>query len=402
MELVAGVGLVQLARLFELVAHVGVLGVGQGGSGLDGVNAGLVKGHGVKAGKEADIPDDGLVVLVVAVAVGAHVNGQADVEARAAVHDGLGVLGDLVVKHLSGLVVVRADGVLVAHGDAAAAAHALAVVDAGHVDLANLAVGKLMLVGLVKREGAVRADLLALAAPDAPLLRDAGLAGGMLLHLACARAAAHAQVLHGAAKAGLLVALEVGEADDHVGIHEGAADLGVLDVLAALDGHLDLVQAPEAVGDDGVASGLEGVEAVGVGTVQVVQGVLATTYVERVAVGDERLAAQLAYHVHDGAGIVGPQVAEVARLSQVHLDGDELVLKVNLADAGCLDEPLELVGQAIAHVRVQVAEVDLRRLHALSSRWWCPLRRPLSRATATRLSHPGAAPSQAFGKSRSA
>ena len=169
-ELVVRVVLVELAGGLELVAHARELGVRQRGLLLDGIDAGLVERDRVEARKEADVTDDGLVVLVVAVAVGAHVNGQADVEARAAVHDGLGVLGDLVVKHLSGLVVVRADGVLVAHGDAAAAAHALAVVDAGHVDLANLAVGKLMLVGLVKREGAVGADLLALAAPDAPLL----------------------------------------------------------------------------------------------------------------------------------------------------------------------------------------------------------------------------------------
>ena len=181
----------------------------------------------------------------------------------------------------------------------------------------------------------------------------------MLLHLAGARAAAHAEVLHGAAEARLLVALEVRETDDDVRVHERAADLGVLHVLAARHGHLDLVEALEAVGDDRVTAGLERVEAIGVGGVEVVERVLASAHVERVAVRDERLAAQLAYHVHDGAGVVGAQVAEVARLAQVHLDGNELVLEVDLTDSRPLDEALELVGKTVSHVRVKVAEVHL-------------------------------------------
>ena len=281
-------------------------------------------------------------------------------EAGPAVNHGLGVLGNLVVEHLDGLVVVGRDGVLVAHGDAAAAAHAAIVVDVRHVDLARLAVGARARAYLVEAEGVVRADLGALAAADALLDVDAGLSRGVLLHLARARAAAHAQVLHAAAKAGLLVTLEVREADHDVGVHEGATDLGVLDVLAAHDGHLHLVEALEAVGDDGVAAGLKRVEAVGVGAVQVVERVLAAAHVERIAVGDEGFAAQLAHDVDDDAGVVGAQVGQVARLAEVHLDGDELVLHVDLLDARPAHEAVELLGQVGLAVRAHVGEVDLR------------------------------------------
>ena len=282
-------------------------------------------------------------------------------EAGPAVHHGLGVLGDLVVEHLGGLVIVGRDGVLVAHGDAAAAAHAAVAVDVRHVNLARLAVGARARADLVEAEGVVRADLGALAAADALLDVDAGFSRGVLLHLARTATAAHAQVLHAATESSLLVTLEVREADHDVGVHEGAADLGVLDVLASHHGHLHLVEALEAVGDDGVAAGLERVEAIGVRAVQVVERVLAAAHVERVAVGDEGFAAQLAHDVDDDAGVVGAQVGQVARLAEVHLDGDELVLHVNLLDARLAHEVVELLGQVGLAVRAHVGEVDLRR-----------------------------------------
>ena len=128
------------------------------------------------------------------------------------------------------------------------------MVDGGHVHRAGVAVGKLALTGVVERDGVVRADLFAGMAANAALGRDARLAGGVLLHLAGTTAAAHAQVLHGTAKAGLFMALKVREADHDVGIHECLADLGLVHVLAALDRDECLVGTLEAVGDDDLAA----------------------------------------------------------------------------------------------------------------------------------------------------
>ena len=87
--------------------------------------------------------------------------------------------------------------------------------------------------------------------------------------------------------------------------------------------------------------------------------VFAATDVERVAVGEEGLAAQLLHDVRDGAGVVGAQKAQIAQLAKVDLDSDELVLKVDLLNAGAADEALELVELALAAVRAQVGEVHL-------------------------------------------
>ena len=280
-------------------------------------------------------------------------------EARAAVDDGLGVLGDLAVEHVGRGVIAGLDAVLVACRNAASAAHAAIVVDSGHVHRASSAAGKLALAGAVERDSVVRADLFAGTAANAVLGRDVRLAGGMLLHLAGTAAASHTQVLHGAAKAGLLMALKVGETDHNVGVHECLADLGLVHVLTALDRNECLIGALEAVGDDNLtARGIRG-EAVLVGGVDVLERVFAATDVERVAVGEEGLATQLLHDVRDGTGVVGAQKAQVAQLAKVNLDGDELVLKVDLLNTGAANEALELVELALASMRAQVGEVHL-------------------------------------------
>ena len=149
------------------------------------------------------------------------------------------------------------------------------------------------------------------------------------------------------------------EADHTVRVHEGVADLGLPHVLAVLHGHEGLVRALEAVGDDHLAAGGVGREAVLVGAVDVLERVLAAAHVERVAVREEGLAAQLLDHVGDSARIVGPQEAEVAQLAKVDLDGNELVLEVDLLDARLSDKSLELVELALLGVRAQVGVVDL-------------------------------------------
>ena len=155
------------------------------------------------------------------------------------------------------------------------------------------------------------------------------------------------------------MALKVGEANHDIGIHERLTDLSLVHVLAALDRDKRLVSALEAVGDDDLATrGIRG-KAVLVGGVDVLERVFAATDIERVAVSEEGLAAQLLHHVRDGAGVVGAQKAQVAQLTKVNLDGDELVLKVDLFDTGVTDEALELVELALASMRAQVGEVHL-------------------------------------------
>ena len=161
-----------------------------------------------------------------------------------------------------------------------------------------------------------------------------------------------------AADAGHLVALEVRERDDHVGVYERAADVRLLHVLAVgeRDGHV--VRALESVGDDDVAARGEGGESILVGDVDMVERVLALADVERVGVREEGTAAALAHEVHERLHPVRAQVAHVAGLAEVELDGDELVGEVDLAESGGLQQARELLLQVLGVRAAEVGEVD--------------------------------------------
>ena len=222
---------------------------------------------------------------------------------------------------------------------------------------AGLAVGD---VGRV-----VGADLDAAAAADAGVLVDERLARGVHLHLAGAGTAAHADVLQRATEAGAFVPLEVGQGDEHVSVHDGAANLGFLHIGAALHGDQGLVGAFQAIGDDDMAAGGKRRETVGVGRVDVVQRVLAPADVQRVAVGQERLAAQFLDDLGDHRRVVGAQESQVARLTKMDFDGGEFVGKVDLADPGGLDEPFEFLGQVLVKRCAQIGEIYFGCRHGM-------------------------------------
>ena len=328
------------------------LAVGQRGGVQAGICTGLIQCHRVKGGKHADIRQDGGIVLAVAVAVGADVLHQCHMEAGAVVADRSGVLGHLPVQLLVGAFVGGIHGVKAAGTDAAAAALALVVVDDS-------------LVLLVVGNGVGAALLGAAVAAPAQALLHCRLAGGVLLHLAGPGAAAHADVLDGTPKAGGLVALEVGQADEHIRVHDGAADLGGLAVFAARHRHLHLIGAAQTVGDEHLTAGSHGPEAVELGTGQVFQRVLAATRVQGIAVGQERHTALLLAQVGHGLGVVGAQVSQVAQLPEMHFDGHELAVHVNVLDAGGDAQTAQLFRQAGAHRTAEIRVIDLGCFHCV-------------------------------------
>ena len=314
-----------------------------------GVGAGAVQGHRVEAGKHADVRHDGGVVLPVTVAEGGNIHHQADVEVGTSVADRHGVLCHLAVQQGVGVVVGGVDGVKVAPADAAAAALAQVLVDD-------------RLAGIIA-DGVGTAFLGALLAVAAQAFLHHRLAGLVLFHLAGAGTAAHAQVLQRAAEAGGLMALEVVQGDDDVRIHDGPADLGGGAVFGVGHRHLDVVGATQAVADDELAAGGHGTEAVLLSGSQVFQGVLAPAGVQGVAVGEEGHAALFLHHIRHRLGPVGAQVRQVARLTEVDLDGHELAVHVDLADAGRLDELFQFFLQIGARTHPEVCIIHGRFFH---------------------------------------
>ena len=330
----------------------GKLAARQGRGGQAGVCAGLIQGQGVEGGEHAQVGQDGHIVFPVAVAVGGHVHHQGDMELGPPVHHGLGILRHAAVEDFHCVGGGEGNGVKVAGPQAPAAAHAVFQV---HSHLPG---------GLVEDQTLVGALPLAALAAPAEFGIDLGISVVVLLAFAGPGTAAHADVLDGPAEAGHFVALEVGEADEYVRVHDGPADLGLLYVLAAPDRHQHVVGALQPVSDQEGAACREGGKAVLPCALQVLQRVLPAAGVHGIAVGEEGLASQRLYYVHHRPGVVGAEEADIAQLAEVHLDGDEFSIHVDLADAGLFQQLLQLGRQAVAIGRgMKIGKINLRNRH---------------------------------------
>ena len=93
-----------------------------------------------------------------------------------------------------------------------------------------------------------------------------------------------------------------------------------------------------------------------------VERVGAAADIERVAVGEKRLAAERAHIVAHDARPVRAQIGHVARLAEVELDGDEFVLEVDLLEAGGLHEAAQLLKRADL-IRAQIGKIYFCRFH---------------------------------------
>ena len=307
------------------------------------VGTGLIQRDGIKAGEHPNIRQDGRIVFAMAVAVGADILHQTDVEGRPAMADGGGVFGHLPIQHFGGGIVRAEDDVLRAGADAAAAALAQVVIDVGLV--------------ILEIDGAAAAILGAVAAADAVFgLGDDGLAVGVLIHLPGAAAAAHADILDGPAEAGQFVALKMVEGDEDVRVHDGAADLGVFDVFAVRNGHLDLIRAAQAVRDENLTAGRHGPEAVELRAVQVIQRVIAAAHIERAAICEERAAALLLTQIRHHLRVIGAQEGQIAQFAEMHFDGDEALIHFDTPETGGEAQTAQLFRQRHIGDRAEIGE----------------------------------------------
>ena len=265
-------------------------------------------------------------------------------EVGTSVQYGFGVLGNLAVEDGGGLGIGRRDGLHRAYVNAPAAAHALGPVDAHNA---------------VFHLGAVVGTVLGAGAAADTLFRvHFGTAFGVHLPLAGVGAAAHTQILHGTTETGFFMALEVVQGDDNIGIHNGPADFCRFHILAAHHRHVYIVGALQAVGNEDMAAGGVGGKAVQVSSFQVIQGVFPGADVHGVGIGEERLAAQILYQIHDDPGVAGTQMGHVAQFAKVNLNGHKFVLEVDLIHAGAQAQPGQFLGQCLRCTGAEIGKIN--------------------------------------------
>ena len=250
-------------------------------------------------------------------------------EAGPPIYHGLGILRHFTAQVCVGLIKIYGNGIAGAHSNAAATAHTFAVVNS--------------CLPILHRYGVVSTDFGTQFTAHAVLLYHMRFPSVVLLHLTRTAAAAHADVFQGTAKAGGFMTLEMGQGNKHIRIHDGPANLGIFYIFAALNRHLHLVVALDAVGNNYLTAGGHGVKPIEHSRVQMIQSVLAAAHVKGVAISEEGLAAPLFYEICHGFCPIGAQKRQVARLAEMHFNGYIFVVEVNFAHAGGFHQPGQLL-----------------------------------------------------------
>ena len=101
--------------------------------------------------------------------------------------------------------------------------------------------------------------------------------------------------------------LEVIERNENIGIHDRTSDFRFLDVFAAFHGNTDLVRALQTVADQNVTARCIRDKAVFICGIDVVERIFASADIQRVAVGQKRLAAKLADNGSNRLRIIGAE-----------------------------------------------------------------------------------------------
>ena len=130
------------------------------------------------------------------------------------------------------------------------------------------------------------------------------------------------------------MAFKVSQADEDVGVHNGPANLCFFYVFPIFNGYFYFIGTAQAVADDDLTARRDRVVAVQVGTVQMFQGMLAAARIEGITVRQERFAAQFLHQVGYGFDVLRADRGQAAQFAEVHFDGHELAIHVDLIDTG--------------------------------------------------------------------
>ena len=315
------------------------------------IRTGLIQGYRVKGRQHAQIRQNRSVVFPVTVAVRRDVHDHIDVENRLSGSNRRGILRHFATEDFGYAVESRIDRIEGAGADTPAAALAEALVDDGFARIIGNRIGA--------------AFLRAFAAAAAEVRIDHGFSLIMLLHFSGPAAAAHAQVLDGAAETGELVALEMAEDNNDIRIVQRPADIGFPAEFAIRHRDRDIVRSLQAVRNDVMTSGRHIVEAVDIRIQQMIHRVFPGTGIERVTVREEGLSAVFLDQVGNGFYIIGPQVREIPELAEMQLDGHKLPFKVDFVHSGQFAKVLEFYALAYIQPRTEISKIHFCLFHFL-------------------------------------
>ena len=306
--------IVEVGRVHMIIE----LAAGHGRSRQTSIHTSLIQSQRICRRKHTDIGQDRSIILGVAVAVGRDIQHQRDMEVRTTIHHSLCILGHTTVQELGSLLILKRDGIKVTSTQTTAATYAVVGVN---LHLAGIGIEIKSVVSALRKT---------LHTTTTTLLADARLATAMLVGLTRTRSATHTDILNRATKTCHLMALEVVKADEDIGIHYGATDLCTLDILTAHNGNIHIVRALQTITNNDRATNSQGSKSILPSAIEVLNSIFTATRIHRITIGKERLATQRLYGFNHRASVVRTQVRDITQLTEVHLDGNELTIHINI------------------------------------------------------------------------
>ena len=94
--------------------------------------------------------------------------------------------------------------------------------------------------------------------------------------------------------------------------------------------------------------------------------------IEGIAVSEEDLRTERTHNIDNTRRIVRTDVGEVARFSEMDLDGCELAVEVDVSDSRLSDQSFEFCKEVVPWYCPEVSEIDFRFFHSFIRLQACP------------------------------
>ena len=153
------------------------------------------------------------------------------------------------------------------------------------------------------------------------------------------------------------MSLEMSKTDEYVSVHYSTADSGSWTILCILYRNFYIICTAKSVTDNDLAASGDSIKAIQIRTIHVLQGILTASRIKGVTVSKKRHSSKLLTKIGYYFCIIGAQESKVSKLSEMHFDGNEFTIHINVFDSGCDTQLFQLVQLACADLAAEVSEI---------------------------------------------
>ena len=98
-----------------------------------------------------------------------------------------------------------------------------------------------------------------------------------------------------------------------------------------------------------------------------IEGILTSTHIKRVAIRQKWFSTHTFYEIHDGLCIIRTQISQIPRFSKMNLDCCIFLIKINRIHSGRLHQAHQLLLYIFLQSRTEICKINFRFFHYLLS-----------------------------------